>query len=241
MNEVAVSSGSPFDALRHVDERGEYWLAREIASPLGYTWRRFADAIERGRIALRVNNQDPDIHIELWTTPSIDPRASKRTDYRMTREGVDVTIQGGDPRKPEIAAGWAYYRGKTREAELLIGTPTLDPDLQRIYDLTVGMQQTRNDVKAIERAQKQMANELSDVAARVDGLEHHTGWYSALGYSRLKGLPTSDGVTRQLGTVAGKIGRKAGLMVAKVPDERYGTVNGWPEWVWDLAAGAVRT
>jgi len=166
-----TSGRSPFDALKRTDERGEHWSAREVAEPLGYTWRGFSDAIERGRIALGVNGQDPDIHIQRWKAPSNGVgRAETRTDYRMTREGVYATIQGADPRKPEIAAAWSYFRTKTREAEALVG-PAFDPDLQRIYDLTVGMQQTRNDVKVIQRVQTQMAAELTAVAEDVADLK----------------------------------------------------------------------
>lgn len=122
MSELEIRQGaSPFDALKRTDEHGEYWSAREVAGPLGYTWRRFADAIERGRIALQANGQNPDEHIRSWTAPSkINGRGNggPGLDYHMTREGVYATIQGGDPRKPEIAAAWAYFRAKTREAEV---------------------------------------------------------------------------------------------------------------------------
>ncbi len=32
----ANPSSSPFDAIRHEDEQGEYWMARELAQMLGY-------------------------------------------------------------------------------------------------------------------------------------------------------------------------------------------------------------
>lgn len=117
---TSESPGSPFDSIRRVDERGEYWLARELVAPLGYTnWRRFADAIDRARVALSTNREDPNVHIERLTPPSNGRgAASPRDDYRLTRYGVYATIQGADPRKPEIAAGWAYFRVRTREAEV---------------------------------------------------------------------------------------------------------------------------
>lgn len=137
MAELAIPQhpGSPFDALRRLDADGEHWMAREVNGPLTYTWRGFTDAIERGRIALRTNGQDPDIHIKEWNKPSNGfGRGRTQTDYRLTREGVYAIIQGGDPRKPEIAAAWAYFRTRTRQAELIpqrrgsFGTAIAIPD-----------------------------------------------------------------------------------------------------------------
>jgi DNA-damage-inducible protein D len=138
-------SGSSFDALRRVDERGEYWSARELVTPLGYTWRRFADAIERGRIALEANGQVPDDHIRSWTTPSKIERGNggPRSDYRMTREGVYATIQGADPRKPEIAAAWSYFRIKTREAETGALAPTTPRTYLEALEAAVGAERQR--------------------------------------------------------------------------------------------------
>jgi hypothetical protein len=193
-NVVPLSGGSPFDALRHVDTRGEYWLARELMTPLGYArWERFADAIERAIVALNANDEDPSDHIAGAAKIVKTGHGQKSIpDYRLSRYGVYATIQGADPRKPEIAAAWAYFRVRTREAEVGMGaTVRLDPDLQRIYDLTVGMQQTREELRALARDQKELAGELAtvsgsvvDVAARVDAIEGHTGWWTALGYAK---------------------------------------------------------
>jgi hypothetical protein len=246
-NVVPLTGGSPFDALRHVDTRSEYWLALEITAPLGYTWRRFTDAIERGRIALQTNGQDPDLHIQFLTTPSGTQGGRPGSDYRMTREGVYATIQGADPRKPEIAAAWAYFRVRTREAEVGMGaTVRLDPDLQRIYDLTVGMQQTREELRALARDQKELAGELAtvsgtvaDVAARVDAIEGHTGWWTALGYAKRNGLRTDNPYLARLGKRASTIAQRAGIEPVKMDNAIFGSVNQWPQWVWDQAASDV--
>jgi DNA-damage-inducible protein D len=46
---------STFDGIAHTTEEGvEYWLARELQNILGYSqWRRFAETIERAKIACK--------------------------------------------------------------------------------------------------------------------------------------------------------------------------------------------
>lgn len=52
-NEIARYSEETFESIKHVDEYGyEFWYARELQRVLEYTqWRRFADAIERAKLA----------------------------------------------------------------------------------------------------------------------------------------------------------------------------------------------
>lgn len=88
---------SPFDPLRHFDERGEYWWASEICEPLGYTWRRFPDVIERARLALQANGDDPDVHIVPKTGLSTDALGNPGREWRLTRYGAYTVVQGGDP------------------------------------------------------------------------------------------------------------------------------------------------
>lgn len=165
MTKIATSSGgSLFDELRHEDENGEFWWARELANPLGYTWRGFSEAVARARTAVEVNGDDPDIHIRTWKSSSKSIGPKEIVDYRVTRYGAYAIIQGGDPRKPEIAAGWAYFREKTRAAEVGI-VREYDDDMLMVVTLANKLQDTRNK-------QRLMAAELRSVAGRVDDAAH---------------------------------------------------------------------
>lgn len=121
ITDLVSQTSSMLDSLRHVDEQGEHWFARELMSPLGYAkWQRFDDAVDRAITALKVNGDD---HINHITTVgkmiNVGNGATRAvTDYRLTRYGAFAVIQGADPRKPEIASAWAYFRVKTREAEV---------------------------------------------------------------------------------------------------------------------------
>lgn len=229
MSDIVYPAGSgPFDALRRVDEQGEHWMAREIAEPLGYTWRGFTDAIERGRIALRVNGQNPDLHIEFRKTPSGTQGGRPGSDYRMTREGVYATIQGADPRKPEIAAAWAYFRVKTREAEAL----------EQLTPAEILLRQAQQLVDQ-ERRIRAVSSGLADVTARVDAIEGHTGWWIALAFAKRRGLPTDHPYLLRLGKRAAAIARAAGAEPVKTDSVVYGTVNSLPEWAWEQATGEI--
>lgn len=118
MNEIQPSgAASPFDAIKRVDEAGEYWSARELMPLLGYRkWEKFEDSIERARVSIANTGMDPDAEA------SRRREAYGRTrqvgaNYRLTRHGAFITAMNGDVRKPEIAAAQAYFAVKTREAE----------------------------------------------------------------------------------------------------------------------------
>jgi DNA-damage-inducible protein D len=113
---------SPFDAIKRVDENGEYWSARELMPLLGYRqWRRFEDAVDRARLATKNSGQDPDQHACRLRQAS---GRTERIDYRLTRYGAYLVAMNGDPRKPEIAAAQTYFAVKTREAEIEMDLPT---------------------------------------------------------------------------------------------------------------------
>lgn len=118
---VNATAQSPFDAIRHVNEHGEVWSARELMPVMGYgaDWRNFADAINRATAACRNAGYDPADHIGDATKMVRIGSGAQRAvpDFRLTRFGAYLVAMNGDPRKPEIAAAQTYFAVKTREAE----------------------------------------------------------------------------------------------------------------------------
>lgn len=116
MSQLVIDQTTPFDQIRHQDEQGEYWLARELMTPLGYQrWEDFRNAVERARAAAVNAGHDPDAHASESPEPS---GRTTRMNYRLTRFGAYLVAMNGDPRKPEIAAAQTYFAVKTREAEV---------------------------------------------------------------------------------------------------------------------------
>jgi DNA-damage-inducible protein D len=116
MSEIARTD-SPFDALRRIDERGEYWTGRELQPAMGYTnWRQFTEAIERAKVAARNVGVGVEVNFEV-ILKNAGQAGRTGTDYRLTRYGAYLAAMNGDPRKPEIASAQTYFAVKTREAE----------------------------------------------------------------------------------------------------------------------------
>lgn len=118
---------SPFDAIRHEDEQGEYWYARDLMELLGYTnWRDFNNAINRARASAAVSSVPVYEHF-IFADARKNAGQAGRTgaDFRLTRYACYITAMNGDTRKKEIADAQQYFAVKTREAEVAVQPPAL--------------------------------------------------------------------------------------------------------------------
>lgn len=119
------AEASPFDAIRQVDEAGEFWSARDLMPHAGYArFDDFKPAIERASVSITNTGETAGQHIRQERRAhkqkvGFGERVVESVDYRLTRYGAYMIFMNGDPRKPEIAAAQTYFAVKTREAELV--------------------------------------------------------------------------------------------------------------------------
>jgi len=122
MSDLArINDGSPFDAIRRVRPDGsEYWLARDLCNLVQYeTWRNFAAAIDRAKIA--IENQKVPLSSHVVGVDKVVERPQggslRIEDFELSRFGAYMVLMNGDPRKPEIAAAQGYFAIRTHQAE----------------------------------------------------------------------------------------------------------------------------
>ena len=153
-------ANSPFDAIRREDKNGEYWLATETLTLLGYkSWKRQKETVERAIISCQNADNDINLHfVEVVQMAQIGGSQAFRSvikDYRLSRYGAYLTAMNGDPRKPEIAAAQNYFVVKTREAEIVI--PQKSERIQEL-EMQLAIAQanaaiTGNQVRLIEKTE----------------------------------------------------------------------------------------
>ncbi|MBM4637798.1 phage antirepressor Ant [Rhodococcus hoagii] len=115
-----VEQASPFDGLRRLRSDGsEFWSARELMSPMGYSaWRNFLVPIERAMKS--AENQGNDVTSNFVGSRKVSGlRGPAQEDFEFSRFAAYLVAMNGDPNKPEVAAAQAYFAVKTREAELV--------------------------------------------------------------------------------------------------------------------------
>lgn len=131
-----VIAENVFERLRHVDANDqEYWVARELQEPLGYTkWQNFHTLIKKGLAACENSGAKGFDHFTGVSNMIETGKGAQREqqDYCLSRYAAYLTAMNGDPRKLEIAAAQAYFAAKTREAETVIPAQSVEIEKLRL-------------------------------------------------------------------------------------------------------------
>lgn len=176
-----TAGGSPFDAIRIATPDGrEYWSARDLMPLLGYErWERFADAIDRAKIA--AHNSGESVAQNFPGAAKVSgSRGPAQQDYHLSRYACYLVAMSGDSRKPEVAAALTYFAIKTREAET---RPAFDPaSLTRSEILTMALN-AETERLALEAENKVLAPK----AEAYDSFLDATGKYAVGAVAQMLG------------------------------------------------------
>ena len=201
-NEIARYSEETFESIKHVNEYGnEFWYARELQRVLEYAqWRRFADAIERAKLACSNSGYSASEHFADIGKSSPMPHGGVRIleDYMLSRYACYLIVMNGDPRKEVIAVGQTYLAVKTRQQELIDHYNELSEDQKR---LAIRKEMIAHNKSLSEAAQMAGVEAGRDFAIFQD--KGYQGLYGGLGVREIherKGLEKNEKILDHMGS-----------------------------------------
>ena len=121
--ELQSAGQSPFDSIRHTDEQGEYWTARELMPQLEYsTWQDFNNTIQRAiEDCVKAGR---DVTENFRDIPKVSgKRGPAQKDYRLTRYACRLIVMAARTSGQVAAFARTYFSDRVDEAELFA-----DPD-----------------------------------------------------------------------------------------------------------------
>ena len=202
MSELVQYSEQTFESIKHINEYGEeYWLARELQPVLEYAqWRRFADAIERAKLACKNSGYEVDDHFaDVGKMVDIGSGAEREIDdVMLSRYACYLIVMNGDPRKEVIAIGQTYFAVKARQQELIDNYEELTEDQKRLA--------IRNEMIAHNKSLAEAAQMAGVVDPRDYAIFQNKGYqglYGGLGAKEIharKGLKKSQKILDHMGS-----------------------------------------
>jgi len=122
MSEFLDQENQPiFEQIKKIDEKGEYWSARELSEVLQYaSYDKFRNVGQKAYEACKNSGVNPlDHFIQVGKMVRIGSGAPREIkDVRLTRYACYLIVQNADPEKEIVALGQTYFAIQTRLQEI---------------------------------------------------------------------------------------------------------------------------
>ncbi|ATW60826.1 antirepressor [Gordonia phage BENtherdunthat] len=209
--------GCPFVSLRHACESVGVAMQGQLTKLKGRSWARVTMIVTRDSAGRAQEMVMIDRRTFIMWLATIDPN------------------RVSDEARPIVEAFQAEA-ADALDAYFSTGVAVATESNLSQFDILRAAIDRLEESERIAAEAKQIA-ERSE--ARLDGIEGKHDWFSALGYAKLHGLPTYTRFLQKLGKCASMIARTHDIQPEKAQHAHYGTVNSYPEWIWELAADGM--
>jgi DNA-damage-inducible protein D len=122
MSELLSTNPTPsFESIKHFDENGEFWLARELSILLEYSdYRNFVAVMKSAAEACKNSGQQIRNHfVGVTEMVKIGSNAERQVnDVKLSRYACYLIVQNADPAKEIVAFGQTYFAVQTRIQEI---------------------------------------------------------------------------------------------------------------------------
>lgn len=212
--------------VRTVDLHGKRWaVAADICAVLELDQvSRAVSRLEKDDVAIISRSEGVTSNTPFWK--QVDPRVNELT--LVSEDGATDLVL--DSRKPEART---FRRWLTHTV-----FPAIRDTGRYVHkevDSLDVLRDTIDQLIAVKRTSDEALAIAVTTQNRLDAAEGRHGWFSALGYTKNRGLDPSMNNIQRLGQHAASIGRENGIEPGKTEHAHFGTVNSFPEWVWDEA------
>ena len=163
-------------------------------------WRRFADAIDRAKLACKNSGFEIEDHFaDVGKMVDIGSGAEREIDdVMLSRYACYLIVMNGDPRKEIIALGQTYFAIKTRQQELIENYEELTEDQKRI---AIRQEMKRHNTALAEAAHNAGVIEPIDYAVFQNyGYMGLYGGLKAQDIKQRKGLKKSQDILDHMGS-----------------------------------------
>ena len=159
------------------------------------------------------------------------------TDYLVTPEmGQELGMLERNQRGRQIRQ-WFIDRNKKLTA--------IESQSKPLTQIQMLLQQAQAMADLEARTMAGIDSVRSEIAEIKHEMYANTGYVSMKGYCHMRDISAPLQAVNRMGTNATKLAVEAGIVIGKVPDERWGSVNSYPisflDENWDAIEGLIRS
>ena len=118
-----------FEGIRHTDERGDFWSARELMPLVEYTaWQDFENSIRRAMVDCGKSERSVKENFEVFrrSPKNLTTGGRAQKDYRLTRYACRLVVMASRTEGDVAAQARTYFSDKVEQAEQAERPQTLE-------------------------------------------------------------------------------------------------------------------